>query len=326
MGIKTVLGLAALLVLARMSVFTVDRSEFAYVTQFGRHVATYDGADDEQAGLHFRWPWPVQSVQRVDRRLQELDLPAVELLTFDPRGRGSADKTLAIDAYVVWHVPDAEAVERFIAAVGTTDRAREILRDRVKGRLGAVIPRTQLRDLISDEPEHVDKQRERLRSALMEGITETEDGIEVVDVRIRRINYPPSVRAAIFERIISERNRKVAYYQTKGRTDADNIKSASEAWVSIFLAEVRARNEELRGQADAEADRILNDAVRLDPAYYAELKQREVGEAALDGKKKVWSTRLFSLIFPQLGKQSSAPAATAGEIKKQDAKPGGGGP
>src|SRR5437660_114268 len=91
-----VLGAVVLAVLVRMCLFTVDRSEFVYLTQFGRHVATYDGADEDQAGLHFRWPWPVQTVVRVNRRLQYLDLPPAELVTEDPR-TGTIDKTLAID-------------------------------------------------------------------------------------------------------------------------------------------------------------------------------------------------------------------------------------
>src|SRR5215831_5510224 len=73
-----------LLMLLRLSVFTVDASEYAYLTQFGRHVATFDGGDAaNDAGLHFCWPWPVQSVQRLDRRLQYFDLPGTELLTPD---------------------------------------------------------------------------------------------------------------------------------------------------------------------------------------------------------------------------------------------------
>jgi modulator of FtsH protease HflC len=59
-----------LVVVARLSLFTVDRTEFVYLTQFGRHVDTFDGAQDDEAGLHWKWPWPVQSVQRLDRRLQ----------------------------------------------------------------------------------------------------------------------------------------------------------------------------------------------------------------------------------------------------------------
>ena len=72
-----IVGILGLVVLVRMSVFTVDPTEFAYVTEFGAPVATYDGARDEDAGLHFRWPWPVQSVRRLDRRLQYLDRKSV---------------------------------------------------------------------------------------------------------------------------------------------------------------------------------------------------------------------------------------------------------
>src|SRR5688572_1281332 len=100
------LGVAA--VVAWLSLFTVDRSEFVYVTQFGRHVATYDGADEQQAGLHLKWPWPIQSVQRLDRRLQYFDLPGAELLTRDAKGN-TIDKTLTLDAYVCWRIADASA-------------------------------------------------------------------------------------------------------------------------------------------------------------------------------------------------------------------------
>src|SRR4051794_35559825 len=87
--------------LLRTSLFTVDRTEFVYLTQFGRPVATFDGARPEEAGLHLKWPSPVQSVQRLDSRLQYLDLPGKELLTRDRRAN-TTDRTLAIDAYVCW--------------------------------------------------------------------------------------------------------------------------------------------------------------------------------------------------------------------------------
>src|SRR3954470_9671581 len=112
------------------SLFTVDRAELAYVTQFGRRVAVYDGADDSDAGLHLRWPWPVQSVQRLDRRLQVFDLPGTELLTHDREGN-TIDKPLTVEAYVCWRIADKQGVDRFIRRVGTPDRAKTILGQRV---------------------------------------------------------------------------------------------------------------------------------------------------------------------------------------------------
>src|SRR5215471_4851146 len=110
----SVAAVAVLLLLVRLSVFAVDRTEFVYVTEFGRPVATYDGKED--AGLHLRWPWPIQSVQRLDRRLQLVDLPAAELLTRDTEGK-TIDKTLTIDGYVCWRIDGADGVDRFIRTV-----------------------------------------------------------------------------------------------------------------------------------------------------------------------------------------------------------------
>jgi membrane protease subunit HflC len=305
--VAVVVGCVLLLVLARLCVFTVDRTEFIYLTQFGRHVATYDGAEDDQAGLHFRWPWPIQSVLRVDRRLQVLDLPAAELVTRDPRQGGTVDKTLAVDAYVVWRVPDADAVERYLTRVGSGERAREILRDRFRDRLGAAIARTPIQNLISETPGHVEEQREKLRLQLMQSDGGAGDGIEVVDVRVRRLSYPEQVRQAIFDRIKSERKRKSTYELSTRRTQAEKIRIDTETEINIELEEVRARNREERGLANARADRTLNQAIRKDSDYYIELKRREIGEAGLDARKKIFSTWLFDFFFPRPTEQPRMP-------------------
>src|SRR5690242_9563353 len=99
--LTAVLFVAVALLAVRLSCYTVDAAEYAYVTVLGRHVATHDGADAGEggAGLHFGWPWPVQSVQRLDRRLQQFDLPPLEQLTHDPQGK-TIDKRLLLEAYV----------------------------------------------------------------------------------------------------------------------------------------------------------------------------------------------------------------------------------
>src|SRR5438874_392435 len=107
-------ALLAVLLWVRSAFYAVDVAEFAYVTRFGEPVATFDGATD--AGLHVKLPWPVESVQRIDRRLQAFDLPAVESLTRDPASK-TVDKTLAVDAFVTWRIPDAAAADKFVRAV-----------------------------------------------------------------------------------------------------------------------------------------------------------------------------------------------------------------
>ena len=148
--------IVAVIALAWMSVFTVDPTEFVYLTQFGSHVDTFDGSlVDTDAGLHFRWPWPVQSVRRLDRRLQALDLPAIELLTRDNTGDralgSSVDKTLTVEAYVIWRIANKNHVDRFVRRIDTPDRARLILGQRVNGQLGAFIGQLRMDDLVSTD-------------------------------------------------------------------------------------------------------------------------------------------------------------------------------
>jgi membrane protease subunit HflC len=328
MRFKIILSLVLLLLVAGVALpsalFTVDRTEFVYLTQFGRHVATLDGANDGEAGLHFKWPWPVQSVQRLDRRLQHFDLAGAELLTRDPR-RNTIDKTLTIDAYVCWRIADAAGVDRFIRRVGSAEGAQAILGQHVGSELGAAVGQMELDDLISTDPGKVDRQRERLRERLLEGsdadghslreVARQEYGIEVVDLRLRRLNHPAAVQQAIFERIRSERQKKAADYITEGQRLADDIKSASDRRVSEMRAQAEAEAIRLRGLADAEADKIRNEAQSQDPQFYAFLKKLEAYQRMLGDNKStlLLSTHreLFDVLFNPPSPGSMAPAKSS---------------
>ncbi len=168
MSWKWFLTIPAILIVLYSSVFTVDASEYAYLTQFGRRVVILDGSNENDAGLHFKWPWPVQAVQRLDRRLQSFDLPGAELLTSDPKGK-TIDKTLTIDAYVCWRIADTDGADLFVRTVGSVDGAQLILAQRIASDLGAAIPAMELDDLISPDPERVERMREQLRQRLLNG-------------------------------------------------------------------------------------------------------------------------------------------------------------
>jgi membrane protease subunit HflC len=312
MGFKRLALLLLLLlvvaILVPMSLFTVDRTQFVYVTRFGRHVATYDGAIDEQAGLHFKWPWPIESVTRLDRRLQTFDLPGAELLTRDAE-RNTIDKTLTIDAYVCWRITDPD---RFIRSVGTLSGAESLLAQRVNSELGAAIGKRSLDDLISTTPGRVDEQRGELRRLLLDrtggdgesslrDLARNQYGIEVVDVRLRRLNHPAAVRYDIYDRIRSERKRKADEYTAEGERQASEIRSRANRKVAELKAEAEAEAIRQRGLADAEADRIRNEAALQDPQFYAFLKKLEEYERILgDGKSMLLLSthrELFDTLF-----------------------------
>jgi membrane protease subunit HflC len=319
----------ALVVLANMSVFTVDPTEYVYVTQFGRHVATYDGGKtDTDAGLHFRWPWPVQTVLRVDRRLQSFDLPATELLTRDPgikvAGKsqvGTIDKTLTVEAYVCWRVADQDAVDRFIRRIETSERARAILGQRVNSELGALIGQMRMDDLISKDlvdvpldPHNpqagttsvtkVERNMEELRKKLMARLEKAvleEYGIQIVDIRLRRFNHPAEVRPAIFARIEAERNRQANFYRTEGKQRAKEIVSEAQAAATELRGKAKADAELKEDQARTEAAGVRARAYREDFKFFVFQEQMKKMTSVLGENRTVLllSTHhpIFSFMF-----------------------------
>jgi modulator of FtsH protease HflC len=281
-----IVGVVALLFWAQSALYTVDQTEFGYVTRFGDPTVTHDGKDD--AGLHAKLPWPIDSVQRVDRRLQVFDLPPTETLTRDRQGR-TVDKTIAVDAFVCWRVPDAAAADRFIRTVGSPEQARRLLTPRLTGRLAAVISNLPLEDVIKvADGAAVDARSERLRRQVL-GLDRAGDddpneealptavlrdyGIELVEVRLRRFTFPEAVRAGIAERIRSERQRKVADYQGEGNREYTRIVSEARRDAAKTVAEAKAKRQRIEGEADAEADAIRNDAHSKDREFYAFLQK-----------------------------------------------------
>ena len=120
-----------------------------------------------------------------------------------------------------------------------------------------------------------------------------EYGIDVVDIRLRRANHPPAVRQAIFDRIVSERNKKVMEYESEGRRRAADITSASERRVEELRADAEAEATRIRGEAAA-ADRIRNEAQKLDPQFYAFLKKPRITSAS-------WATTRPCCSCPPIG-------------------------
>lgn len=288
LAIRILFAIVAVLWL-RSAFYAVDFAEYAYVTRFGNPVATLDGS--RAAGLHVKMPWPIDSVQRIDRRLQSFDLAAVETLTRDAATK-SVDKTLAVDASIAWRIPDAAAADRFVKAVGSPEQARRLLTPRVNGRLAAVIGGLPLDDLIAvADDAALDARTAKVREAILaDGLKEkvlADYGIEIVDLRVRRFGYPEAVRASIAERIRSERSVRVASYESEGRRRAAEIASEAEKDARTLEAEARAKKTRLEGAADVEADRLRNDAQSADPAFYAFLQKLRTYQSLLSETRDV---------------------------------------
>lgn len=337
-----VLVVLVVMLVLRLSLYTVDASEYVYVTVLGRHVATHDGASGG-AGLHIGWPWPVQVVQRIDRRLQAFDLPAVELLTPDAQ-RKAIDKNLSVEAYVCWRIGDAAGVEKFIQSMGTVERAQAVLRQSLNSELGAAIGQMRMDDIISTQTgaagrTHVDDKMDELQSRLLARVRQPvrdKYGIELVDFRLRRFYHPAQVRNDIFDRIRSERNRKVTEHRSEGERLARNIESDAEQLAQKLEEEARYEEKRLRGDADAQAAYLTNQSFAKDPQFYTLLKSLENLERLLADNRPLLllSTKhpLFELLLqtprsPQMqnGPANGNPPAVSPDPKKKKDEPKKGG-
>jgi len=276
--ILTPIVIVAGLLLVRWSFFTVDAAEYAYVTVLGENTQTHDGADDVNgAGLKVGWPWPIQQVQRLDRRLQQFDLPPLDQLTYDPDGK-NVDKILSIEAYVVWKIADKASVDPFVRRIGSADRARAILGPLIVSRLGAAVGEMRMDDFINTKTidpakgtTRVDDSVDRLRKQLLEklhGQIRQDYGIDLIDIRLRRFNHPGSVRDSIFMRIRAERNKEAMKYLAEGDRLAANKVNEADSEIRERIAKAKAEEVAIKAEADIEANKIRDHAYSQDREFY----------------------------------------------------------
>jgi modulator of FtsH protease HflC len=295
----SLLGAAVVIVLlAVRCVVVVDQTESVYITEFGRPVRLI-----AEPGLHFRWPQ--QSRRGFDKRLQ-IDAPAPrEMLTKDK-------KNLEVAWYVGWKIED---VDKFLKSVRTIPEASTRLEDMAASVLAAELGGRDLTDLVKVGDDSA-------IGALMSGVSRRigeqareEYGLAVVDVRLRRLNYPEEVRTAVFEQIRSERRRVAAATRAEGESQARQIKSAADRERSKIVAEAEADAARLVGEGEAQATRIANEAHAADPAFYQFLKTLDTYRAALDKR----TTLILSADSPFLKLLTKGvPDPKPGEMKERD--------
>jgi membrane protease subunit HflC len=302
-----------LLFVGSNSFVTVDPTVFVYVTQFGDHVVTYDGGDNENdAGFHIRLPWPIQSVQKVDRRLQVFDIPGIELLTRDQKKQNTIDQTLTVDAYVCWRIVDKEGVDLFIRKVGSPQQAKILLEKQIQSQLIAAVGKRSMSNLLQQLKEVGDALRADQQRRIRD-----EYGIQIVDIRLRRLNYPAKVHPAIFEKITSEREIQASTYRQEGNTAAAEILEAAKRDKRITIARAKKEADTLKSAAVAEGDRIRNRAHARERDFYRFLKKLKDYEQILGDSKTVLylsaQREMFQLLFDSRGERK--PAVPAKSMK-----------
>lgn len=288
----------------RQSVVFVDETEFVVVTNFGQLTAVYDQAPAEGStegqindrGLHWKLPW--QGVRRFDRRLQVFDPPAREMVTNNGNQSDVSvvGGNLTVSCFVCWRIPATEGADdvsragpfdnrpvvKFLRTVRSVEGAQQRLDYLVRSKLGAEIASVQLADLVNiDQPTEADQATirqigKRIRQSLA-GLKD-EAGIEVVDVEIKRLNFPQGNRRAVYERQKSERQRIASKYRSEGRAEAKKITSEATRESEAILAQAYAEAQRIRGEGEASATQIYAEAYGRDPEFFQLLRTLQAYE------------------------------------------------
>ncbi|MGH9721358.1 MAG: protease modulator HflC [Bryobacteraceae bacterium] len=258
----------AALILIYAAFFPVRETEFVLITQFGRPLYTVT-----EAGLHVKWPF--QSALYFDRRLRVYNPRPSEFLTRDK-------KNIVIENYVAWKIQDPN---RFVQAVGDLTAAEMRLHDIIWSGLSAALGTHDLDSIVSPNPEKVQA------AAMLDNLTALTDkaaleqyGINVVDVRIKRLNLPEQNKQSVYARMRAERERIARQYRAEGEEQALSIRADADRQKEEILSVAYRDAEKIKGEGDAESTRIYGLAYNRNPRFYKLLRTLESYKKILDDK------------------------------------------
>jgi modulator of FtsH protease HflC len=279
-------GAILVAVLLFSSVYALSETEQAIITQFGRPV----GGVVSTAGLHLKLPL-IQSLHRFEKRWLEYDGDPNEIPTRDK-------KDIWVDTYARWRIADAL---RFYQALRDERGAQSRLDDIVDGETRNAVASFDLIEIVrsSNRPFATTEEladigaeamakiatgRERIGQRILERAAKItpEFGIELVDVRFKRLNYTESVQQAVFQRMIAERKRIAERSRSEGQGRAAEIRGQKERDVLAASSVGYRSAQELKGKADAKATTIYARAYGRDPGFYEFWKSMETLQTALD--------------------------------------------
>lgn len=260
--IALILG-AVILWLGSMSFFIVDETELAIKFRLGEIVRT-----DYKPGIYFQMPF-VNNVRKFDRRILTLDAQPERYLTFEK-------KNVIVDAFIKWRISDV--ANYYTTMAGSERNAGQRLSQVIKNGLRDEFGKRTIQEAISGE-------RSQIMNVITAQIEEQakQFGIEVVDVRIKRIELPPEVSDSVYQRMEAERSRVAKELRSRGAEAAERIRADADRQRTVLLAEAYRDAERIRGEGDGRAADIYAKAFKKDEKFYEFYR-------SLDAYKKVFTS------------------------------------
>lgn len=246
-GTLLIVLIVAILFLANLSLFIVDETKQAIVLQFGKPIRSI-----KDPGLNWKLPF-IQNVVFFEDRLLVYDAAPTEIITKDK-------KTLIVDNYARWKIIDPL---KFLQTVRDLNGAQARLDDIIYSELRVDLGLFDMSEIVSER-----------REGIMKRVTEVSNekasiyGIEIVDVRIKRVDLPPENEKFIFDRMRAERERIAKQYRAEGQEESAKIIAETEREKTVILAEAYKSAQILKGEGEAESVKIYAESFNQDPEFY----------------------------------------------------------
>ncbi|HEY0490708.1 MAG TPA: protease modulator HflC [Telluria sp.] len=263
-----VAGFIGLMILSS-TVFVVDQRRFAIVFALGevREVIS-------EPGLHFKLPPPFQNVIYLDKRILTLDTPDAD------RFITAEKKNILVDAFIKWRITDPRLY--FVSFGGDEARARDRMSQIVKAALNDEITKRTVREVISGERGKV------MQSIQQKVIAEAKQiGVQIVDVRLKRVDYVEQINNSVYERMKAERARVANELRSTGQADSEKIRADADRQRTVILAEAFREAEKIKGEGDANASRIYSEAFGKNPEFYKFYRSLEAYRASFKDRNDV---------------------------------------
>lgn len=286
----------ALLLVASQSFYTVDQTRYAIKFQLGEIVDT-----KTQAGLYTKVPL-LQNVRTYDRRILTLDNPEPDRMTT------SEKKPLLVDFIVLWRITDVKQYYRSVQ--GDEEAARRRLSQTVRSILAEEFNKRDMHEAISTERDKITQTTREKANTDAKAI-----GVEVVDVRLRRVELPPDVTGPVYQRMESERRRVANELRSQGGAESEKIRADADRQRQVILADAYKQAQTLKGNGDAKASAIYALAYGANPEFYDFYRSLETYRSTFKNKSDMLVLDPNSELFRYF-KSPGGPAA-AGEPRRK---------
>ncbi len=265
-AIFSLIVLAVLVMLGAQSVYIITEIERAVLLRLGKVVDP-----DVSTGLHFKFPF-VDEVRRFDGRILTLEARAERFLTVEK-------KSTQVDSYAKWRIVDV--TRYYTATSGEQERAERLLSQRINEGLRNEFATRSLQEVVSGER---DQLMVDLRTAL-NNITVESMGVEVVDVRVKKIDLPDEVSEQVYKRMSAEREREAKEHRAIGFEQAEIIKAEADRQRIVIEANAYSQAEKIRGEGDAKAAAIYAEAFGQNSEFYAFMRSLTAYRETFTGKE-----------------------------------------